>query len=57
MPLPLTLVSYDATALGREAARLLVARIDGDTGPAREIVLPVALRESGIRPNDPTQEL
>ena len=57
MPLPLTLVSYDARALGREAARLLFARIDGDTGPPREIVLPVALRESGIRPNDPTQEL
>lgn len=56
MPLPLTLVSYDAEALGREAARLLFARIDGDTAPPRDLVLPVALRQSGIRPNPPCQE-
>ncbi|WP_147917108.1 LacI family DNA-binding transcriptional regulator [Ruania zhangjianzhongii] len=56
MPLPLTLVSYDATALGREAARLLFARIDGDTGPPRDLVLPVTLRQSGIRPLPPSQE-
>lgn len=56
MPLPLTLVSYDAAALGREAARLLFARIDGDTAPQQHLILPVALRESGIRSPAPTLE-
>ena len=56
MPIPLTLVTYDATALGRESARLLFDRIDGHTDPPREIVLPVALRQSGIPTTTPTQE-
>jgi len=48
MPVPLTLVSFDATELGRRAAQMLFDRIDGDDGPAKSITLPVRLRQSGI---------
>ena len=50
---PLTVVSQDPLALGRTAAELLFARIDGDDGPARRVIEPTRLiaRGSGeIRP-------
>lgn len=49
MPVPLTLVSYDATELGRIAASMLFERIDGYQGPARNRTLPVHLRVSGTQ--------
>lgn len=48
LPVPITLIAYDAMELGRAAARMLFERIDGLTGPPREIVIPVSLKESGI---------
>lgn len=43
----LTVVAQDPGALGRVAAERLFARLDGDTSPAREVVLPVNLIERG----------
>ncbi len=46
MPVPVTVVDHDARELGREAARLLFARLlgDDDLGPAREIEMPTHVR-------------
>ncbi|GIF02622.1 LacI family DNA-binding transcriptional regulator [Actinoplanes siamensis] len=38
-----TVVAHDMTALGREAARLALTRIDGYTGPPRTVVIPTSL--------------
>jgi LacI family transcriptional regulator len=48
----LTVVAQDARGLGRTAAELLFARLDGDGGPTRRIVLPTRLvaRGSGELP-------
>jgi len=48
---PLTTVAQQAYQLGMEAARLLLAWIDGERGPVRQIRLPTRLvvRESGLR--------
>jgi LacI family transcriptional regulator len=43
----LTVVAQDPAALGRTAAERLFARLDGETSPAREVVLPVSLIERG----------
>lgn len=40
---PLTTVHIDAAAIGREAARQLVARIGGDESPPRHLVIPAHL--------------
>ena len=45
--LPVTVVSYDKEELGRQAARLLFDRLDGDLGRARAITLPTRLIERG----------
>lgn len=47
-----TVVAHDATALGREAARLAHQRMNGHTGPARTVVIAtsVVARGSGERP-------
>jgi LacI family transcriptional regulator len=42
-----TVVAQDPLALGRAAAELLFARIDGHDGPSREIVVPTRLVERG----------
>ena len=42
-----TVVAQDPLALGRAAAELLFARLDGYDGPAREIVVPTRLVERG----------
>ena len=42
-----TVVAQDPLALGRAAAELLFARIDGFDGPSREIVVPTRLVERG----------
>ena len=48
----LTVVAQDPAGIGRTAARLLFARLEGDTGPARRVELPAALvvRGSGELP-------
>ncbi|MEO9176280.1 MAG: LacI family DNA-binding transcriptional regulator [Gaiellales bacterium] len=40
---PLTAVSYDAVELGRRAASLIVRRLDGDDGPAEQLIEPTSL--------------
>jgi LacI family transcriptional regulator len=42
-----TVVAYDSTAVGRAAAGLLRARLDGYSGPPREVVVPVRLIARG----------
>ncbi len=49
MPLPVTLVSCDARAIGRRGALLLFRRIDGGTGRRRRVVLPTRLISHGLR--------
>jgi len=44
---PVTVVAADAEELGRRAARVLLARINGDTRPISRIVLPVRLIPRG----------
>jgi len=43
----LTVVAQDPAALGRVAAELLFARVDGDTSPPKRVVLPTTLIERG----------
>jgi LacI family transcriptional regulator len=52
---PVTVVSHDVTEMGRQAAQLLFARIDGYAEPPQQIVLPVELivRGSGEIPGPP----
>jgi LacI family transcriptional regulator len=45
---PPTTVSYDAADLGREAAALLDARLDGDERPPQRVVLPTELVVRGV---------
>ncbi|MGZ4440753.1 MAG: LacI family DNA-binding transcriptional regulator, partial [Gaiellaceae bacterium] len=47
LAVPATVVGYDAAELGREAARLLLLRLAGDTSPPRRVVLPTWLVERG----------
>jgi LacI family transcriptional regulator len=42
-----TVVAQDPHALGRTAAELLFARLDGDDGPSRNVVIPTRLIERG----------
>jgi LacI family transcriptional regulator len=44
---PVTVVAQDAAALGRTAAELLFARIDGDRSPSKRIIVPTRLIERG----------
>jgi LacI family transcriptional regulator len=43
----LTVVAQDATGLGRRAAELLFSRLDGYSGPGRQVELPTTLIERG----------
>ena len=43
----LTVVAQDADQLGRLTAELLFARLDGDGGPTRRVVVPTTLIERG----------
>ena len=47
LPVPVTVVSGDVEELGRQAARMLLDRIAGDTSAARRVVLPVRLIPRG----------
>src|SRR5438552_1836398 len=49
---PVSVIAQDPAALGRTAAELLFARLDGDRSPARHLVLPTRLiaRGSGAIP-------
>jgi LacI family transcriptional regulator len=40
---PLTAVAYDAEQLGRQAAALVVRRLDGDEGPPQQLIEPTSL--------------
>lgn len=53
---PVTVVAQDATEMGRQAARLLLARMSGDAAPPRRIEVPTRLieRESVRRCLAPT---
>jgi LacI family transcriptional regulator len=44
---PVSVVSLDPAELGRAAAELLFARLDGDNSPPRRLVLPVRLTPRG----------
>jgi LacI family transcriptional regulator len=44
---PVTVIAHDAAAVGRAAAELLFARLDGDGSPPRRVVLPVRLVPRG----------
>ena len=44
---PITVVAQDPAELGRQAAELLFARIDGDAGPTRHVVVPTPLIPRG----------
>jgi LacI family transcriptional regulator len=43
----LTVVAQDAAQLGRLTAELLFARLDGEAGPTRQVVVPTTLIERG----------
>jgi LacI family transcriptional regulator len=43
--LGVSVIAHDPEEMGRHAARLLLARLDGDDGPARRVVLPTRLIE------------
>jgi LacI family transcriptional regulator len=44
---PMTLVTQDVTGVGRTAAELLFARLDGDVSPPKHVVLPTRLVTRG----------
>jgi LacI family transcriptional regulator len=44
---PVTVIAHDPSALGKAAAELLFARIEGDNSPPRRVVLPVRLVPRG----------
>lgn len=44
---PVTVVAHDAHAMGRLAAKVMLARLAGDTSPVRQIVLPTTLVTRG----------
>jgi len=44
---PITVVAHDPAAMGATAAKLLFARLAGDTGPHRRVVLPTTLVARG----------
>jgi LacI family transcriptional regulator len=50
--LGLSVIAHDPEEMGRQAARLLLERLDGQTGPGRRVVIPTRLlaRGSGERP-------
>jgi LacI family transcriptional regulator len=50
--LGITVVAHDAVAMGREAARLALRRVNGHSGPAQTVVIPTSVipRGSGERP-------
>lgn len=44
---PITVVTHDTWALGRSAAEVLFARLDGDASPPRRVVVPTRLLTRG----------
>jgi LacI family transcriptional regulator len=48
MPRPLTVISYDVGELGRQAARRLFRRIDGDRSEPQRTTLPTRLLQRGL---------
>lgn len=44
---PVSVIVQDPPALGRTAARLLLARLDGDAGPPQHVVVPTRLEARG----------
>jgi LacI family transcriptional regulator len=52
----LSIVAQDPVEIGRLAATMLFARIDGDTSPARTVVVPTALIQRGSGELPPSDE-
>jgi LacI family transcriptional regulator len=48
LPSRLVLVTYDAVEMGRRAAELLFARIDGDTTPPHHVLHPTHVTQRGL---------
>ncbi|WP_166791348.1 LacI family DNA-binding transcriptional regulator [Cryobacterium sp. Hh7] len=48
MPIPLTLVEYDASDMGRRAAEMLFRRFERHTELPEQVILPTTLIQSGI---------
>ncbi len=48
LPSRLVLVTYDAVEMGRRAAELLFARIDGDTAPPHHVLHPTHVTQRGL---------
>jgi LacI family transcriptional regulator, galactose operon repressor len=48
LPSRLALVTYDAVEMGRRAAELLFARIDGDTAPPHHVLQPTHVTQRGL---------
>jgi LacI family transcriptional regulator len=44
---PVTVLAHDIAAMGRAAAELLFARMEGDTSPPRRLVLPANIIPRG----------
>jgi LacI family transcriptional regulator len=51
LPRPVTVVRYDAKAIGRAGGELLFARIDGERRPPQRVVVPTVLVRRGVRSN------
>ncbi len=49
MPRPFSVITYDARALGRQAAELLFRRIGGDRSAPTTTTLPTVLVDRGLR--------
>ncbi len=44
LDVPLTTVAQDSFMIGKKAAQILIGRIEGDTSPTREEIIPIQLR-------------
>ena len=53
---PVTVLSYDAVAIGRTAGELLIGRLAGEQAPPRTVQVPVQLIERGSAEFPPPQE-
>lgn len=54
LPAPVTVVAHDPIEMGRQAARLLFARLQGDDRPSQRILLPTTLIPRGSGELPPT---
>jgi LacI family transcriptional regulator len=55
LPTPITVIKHDPTEMGRQAAELLFARMEGDNRPFQHILLPTELIARGSGELPPTR--